>query len=1365
MMPSEISSGLSVHSDFKLYLKSEANVSSLSLSASTTPTTICESSSEHSGGMARYYGTQVKNSNKNKYNQGLRSPTDQMFCQVSYHDGEGPFKTIRVIMKPTGMHLENAIAICKKTASLTFLGKFCARAQGHENKKSSCSSPDTELKESCLLRSPEQLDALLHHAVGTRELQVNCISPASTITLNNNNAGSTMTEVDGWRWQRNDMHDDEIMTRGGAPGGFVKRTTAYVKNSGQQILELRDSQILNDSWGKARGSEQRQQNISPRPVPIESVEITQKYPSGLSSTKESSQTCPAYDASSNHLTPPGLLPQRNSTYLQTASSDSTRDAPTHVHPNSNLICQHTSYLELNPAAASNQPVLGDSLRMSKLKHYHQRKHPDISSNDFHIFHTTSSLKNPPVPEVSGKHCLSGSYSQQSERTLSFQQAANTILDPGTKPPDTLVERKPIPRTSNPFAMTARVDSTSLSSAASSTDLEPQVELRPALNHGFTDIERTRTSICINPLEQCADQLHHSSCIPSGTSSDSRPDSSKILNIKADANLLNISTDHPTQHTYPIRQNGETFTFDSMKPVSWKAEEECSSLSSSINSPIEAPFATSKSNEEWISDPLGVTNGRHAASNAALVKASEASLVSISLPLAPFKKNIATVVSQKPQDQHDLISNTSNDIKSELHFTPSSNPNSGGLDVIDEANTKTTDTRRQNHLSSNNRQHASRSDVSIPTSSHLSYAPNQFPRTADRQTSGDVESLPVALFKNHKSRIRTFGTTGVSPRNEAVNTKFHNHITDGFPSTSASSIRQTHPLNDARDNTSLPPHPRLKEPQSKRASVAFLPTTSSSALPFVHRSPVNRRVTLTSNTTLPPHRRPPVVFVPSTSRDSQPMTRHMSSTQKFSGVTDGVPKAGVPRETKVKSMSSCSRSKGADPDPRHGANDTCRGAKIRGNVVSVRACMRPASVGTIAGASNGLVTHYRRSTGASSINYSSAGGSLSKNSRKRAASLVHYNVTARASDDDTDSASVVDVSGSSPGDTYPSHEMIAVERSGPQLQRETRAARAHEFDKSVRHCAINPELPLINRTEEATINVNAVCAKDENSKQMFGNHGVSTSHTSVAPRLSNVKNEVNERNPQCQSDPRMLGFSERKNHSDGSEERIQPDSVSPKIEVVAMGRCSMDSTMRRVVFADNGKSIDIQEVSNTDDNGDHNDDVRRGNQSIQTMHMVERVSCKQGRPERMPPMRRMVSFRADRRTVSLTNDDDIRDRDVNSYCNREAHSQGDLLHNYSIRCTRFSQSPSSYINVSPSSESSTRKARNRRAVSVISGRERARVTVPKPFCLSGEALQEQTKAAIEDARRKKAEIETRRRAFRARPMPDFSRPYPMPKGTL
>lgn len=56
----------------------------------------------------------------------------------------------------------------------------------------------------------------------------------------------------------------------------------------------------------------------------------------------------------------------------------------------------------------------------------------------------------------------------------------------------------------------------------------------------------------------------------------------------------------------------------------------------------------------------------------------------------------------------------------------------------------------------------------------------------------------------------------------------------------------------------------------------------------------------------------------------------------------------------------------------------------------------------------------------------------------------------------------------------------------------------------------------------------------------------------------------------------------------------------------------------------------------------------------------------------------------------------------------------------------------------------------------------KVTVPKPFALTGEGLQEKTMAAMEESRRKTLEMETRRRVFVAKPMPDFSKPSPPPK---
>lgn len=58
--------------------------------------------------------------------------------------------------------------------------------------------------------------------------------------------------------------------------------------------------------------------------------------------------------------------------------------------------------------------------------------------------------------------------------------------------------------------------------------------------------------------------------------------------------------------------------------------------------------------------------------------------------------------------------------------------------------------------------------------------------------------------------------------------------------------------------------------------------------------------------------------------------------------------------------------------------------------------------------------------------------------------------------------------------------------------------------------------------------------------------------------------------------------------------------------------------------------------------------------------------------------------------------------------------------------------------------------------------RHRPTVPQPFDLVGLELHERAQQMIEEARRRADENERRRRAFRARPMPDFSNPIPKPK---
>eukprot|EP00178_Gracilaria_changii_P012702 TRINITY_DN358_c0_g1_i1.p1 TRINITY_DN358_c0_g1~~TRINITY_DN358_c0_g1_i1.p1 ORF type:complete len:1045 (-),score=181.70 TRINITY_DN358_c0_g1_i1:6764-9898(-) len=57
--------------------------------------------------------------------------------------------------------------------------------------------------------------------------------------------------------------------------------------------------------------------------------------------------------------------------------------------------------------------------------------------------------------------------------------------------------------------------------------------------------------------------------------------------------------------------------------------------------------------------------------------------------------------------------------------------------------------------------------------------------------------------------------------------------------------------------------------------------------------------------------------------------------------------------------------------------------------------------------------------------------------------------------------------------------------------------------------------------------------------------------------------------------------------------------------------------------------------------------------------------------------------------------------------------------------------------------------------------RQRVTVPEPFHLTGAELQAKALKQMEEQRRKREEMDRRRRVFRARPMPDFSNPSPRP----
>lgn len=56
----------------------------------------------------------------------------------------------------------------------------------------------------------------------------------------------------------------------------------------------------------------------------------------------------------------------------------------------------------------------------------------------------------------------------------------------------------------------------------------------------------------------------------------------------------------------------------------------------------------------------------------------------------------------------------------------------------------------------------------------------------------------------------------------------------------------------------------------------------------------------------------------------------------------------------------------------------------------------------------------------------------------------------------------------------------------------------------------------------------------------------------------------------------------------------------------------------------------------------------------------------------------------------------------------------------------------------------------------------KATVPRPFDLVGLEMHEKMKREIEERRKRIHESEQRRRAFKARPMPDFSKPSPRPK---
>lgn len=59
-------------------------------------------------------------------------------------------------------------------------------------------------------------------------------------------------------------------------------------------------------------------------------------------------------------------------------------------------------------------------------------------------------------------------------------------------------------------------------------------------------------------------------------------------------------------------------------------------------------------------------------------------------------------------------------------------------------------------------------------------------------------------------------------------------------------------------------------------------------------------------------------------------------------------------------------------------------------------------------------------------------------------------------------------------------------------------------------------------------------------------------------------------------------------------------------------------------------------------------------------------------------------------------------------------------------------------------------------------QRKVVTVQKPFMLSGEKQQQRTRMAVQQQRQQIFDIESRHIAFKARPMPDFSEPFPAPK---
>lgn len=615
--------------------------------------------------------------------------------------------------------------------------------------------------------------------------------------------------------------------------------------------------------------------------------------------------------------------------------------------------------------------------------------------------------------------------------------------------------------------------------------------------------------------------------------------------------------------------------------------------------------------------------------------------------------------------------------------------------------------------------------------------------------------PPSLSTTPERRVRPLAKNGNLEASSPNRTRSPNHAVSARPPQGcASDTPSSIPVRQIRSNRiarvshdDVSYQPPCTMPRSKRLSVSVSPASSTCTMTPSRRPVVNRRGTVGSSvrSSLSARNSVPVSESPSNSRSVHIAARSNISARKSSSPTDRACSPSVALAGRASSKLQRARQlRNNTPSPSF-SHEIRRGSLVTGSTGSGRTIPRRSPRVLAASSRNTSVPSRRGSIGVpvSRVRGPRKPESSNENRRKSTGtSLLGRATVSRVGNAAPSRAAVVAISGTLSGRSNLARKTVTVERRGmTQQMMKTPSPNAKGYltnSKPFSHGITDTEATKTHLPGTPYSNV---------SRRLAG-RALSMVVTPAAAESDLVG--------EATTGPDSPDEKERKDRAVSFAVRcdnmtpVRRITLSPDAKDGMAGRQSMDSNTRKVVFFEEDPYHSC--ISSADVAGHKND----GDVLERVTHTPMRVSAAQGRPERSP-MRRMLSFHADRSTMS-PNDSDS-DKAHADGCD-ESVTSGELSHG-------TWQTPSNGCFSPGSSSVIGSGAWEKKLITVTptSGRERAKVTVPRPFQLSGETLQERTKAAIEDARRKKAEVESRRRVFRARPMPDFSRPFPKPKGAF